>query len=91
MPMTEDFTAFFNSVEHGTEATYSAATVIGIMEDQFVEVNGVESTRPTFLCAASDVSGISHGSSITINAIIYSVVGHQSDGTGLILLILKAP
>jgi len=91
MPMTEDFTAFFDTDEHATAATYNASTVNGIMEDQFVEVNGMEATKPTFLCAEADVSGIAHGSSITINAIVYSVVGHQPDGTGLILLILQEP
>ena len=89
MPMTEDFTAFFNSSEHGTEATYNAASVVGIFEDQFVEVGGIESVKPTFLCSTADVSGIAHNDNITINAIIYAVVGLQPDGTGVILLILK--
>lgn len=91
MPMTEDFTAFLNTSEHATEATYNAAAVNGIMEDQFVAVNGIESVKPTFLCAVADVSGIAHGNSITINSIIYTVVGTQLDGTGMILLILKEP
>jgi hypothetical protein len=92
MPMTEDFTAFFNSAEHGTEATYGAASVIGIFENQYVEVNGVGSTKPTFLCSESDVSGIANGSTITINAVAYTVAGPpQEDGTGLTLLILQEP
>ena len=61
------------------------------MEDQFVEVNGMESQKPTFLCAAADVSGIAHNDTITINAINYTIVGHQPDGTGLVLLILMEP
>jgi hypothetical protein len=91
MPMTEDFSAFFNADEHATTATYLAASVIGIFEDLFVAVNGVESTRPTFLCPVADVPSVAHGSTITINAIDYTVVGHQPDGTGLILLILEEP
>lgn len=91
MPMTEDFTAFFNIAEHGTTATYNAADVVGIFEDQFVEVSGIESIKPTFTCAAADVSGVAHGDSITIDAVIYNVQGLQPDGTGTIMLILRAP
>lgn len=91
MPMTEDFTAFFNVDEHATAATYNAATVDGIFEDQFVAVNGIESSHPTFNCAEADVTGIAHGDTITINSVAYTVVGHQPDGTGLMFLILKEP
>lgn len=91
MPMTEDLTAFFDVDEHATAATYNAATVNGIFEDQFVAVGGIESSRPTFTCDEADVAGIVHGDSITINSIIYTVAGHQPDGTGIMFLILKEP
>ena len=89
--MTEDYTAFFNATEHGTTALYNAANVIGIFEDRYVEVSGVESVKPTFTCSAAEVTGIAHGSTITINALVYTVKGVQPDGTGVVLLVLQAP
>lgn len=91
MPMTEDFSAFFNASEHGTTATYNAADVVGIFEDRYVEVNGVETVKPTFACAEAEVAGVAHNDTITINALVYTVKGTQPDGTGVILLILQAP
>jgi hypothetical protein len=90
MPMTEDFSAFFNTAEHAVEATYNANPVNGIFENQYVEIEGVGSTNPTFLCAEADVAGIVNGDTITINSVDYVVVGPpQNDGTGLTLLILR--
>lgn len=98
MPMTEDFNAFFNVDEHGSVATFDSTQIVGIFEDQFLEVDGVESLKPTFTCAEADVPGVTHGigagagagakDSITINAVKYRIVGHQPDGTGLIMLVL---
>lgn len=89
--MSEDFAAFFNANEHGTEAIYNSSTITGIFENNFVAVNGVETSNPTFLCPESDVAGIAHGDVLTIGSVPYTVVGTQSDGTGLIFLILQEP
>ena len=91
MPMTEDFTAFFDTDEHATAATYNASTVNGIFEDQFVSVGGIESSKPTFTCAEADVTGIKNGDTLIVNSVDYKVVGTQPDGTGMMFLVLQEP
>lgn len=91
MPMTEDMTVFFNVGEHATAATYKTTTVKGIFENQYVEVNGVQSVKPTFLTAVDSVPGIVRGNKILIENISYTFIFHQPDGTGLTLLVLEAP
>ena len=91
MPMTEDMTAFFNTAEHGTTAVYKTTDVVGIFENQYVEINGVQSLKPTFLTAVDSVPNIKRGNYIKINNVDYSFIMSQIDGTGLALLILEAP
>ena len=88
--MTEDFDAFFNSAEHGTEAVYKTTSIVGIFENQYVEVNGVQSLKPTFLVNLTAVPNIKRGNSITIDNVVYKFMFKQDDGTGMTMLILEA-
>ena len=85
----EDFSEFFISSELADDAIIGAATVAGIFDNQFVEVNGIEGVRPVFTCAASEVLNLGHEKTIKINDITYKVAGVQPDGTGLSSLILE--
>lgn len=91
MPMTEDFTAFLNTSEHATTAVYKTTAVEGIFEDLYVEVNGVESLKPTFLVNVAAVPNIKRDNTLRINNVEYRVAGQQPDGTGMVLVILEAP
>tara|TARA_R110001583_G_scaffold171899_1_gene325648 strand:+ start:124 stop:396 length:273 start_codon:yes stop_codon:yes gene_type:complete len=85
----EDFNEFFSSDEMADNATIGTATVTGIFESQFVEVNGIEGVRPVFTCAEKDVEKLTHEKTIKILDNTYKVAGRQPDGTGLISLILE--
>lgn len=83
MSFTEDPTVFFDIDGFAVTANYDSGTTIkGILDDGYVEVQGVEATRPMFTCAASDVSGVVHGKSLVVGGTTYSVVGVQPDQTG---------
>ena len=86
---TEDFSEFFISSELADNATIDSATVAGIFDNQFVEVNGIEGVRPVFTCSESEVSSIAHGDAVTLKATSYKVAGIQPDGTGLTSLVLE--
>lgn len=89
MPMTEDFTAFFNTDEHATAATYEGSTVNGVFDREYSAVLGLEANTPTFTCDESDVSDIAHGDTITIDGTDYTVREIQPDGTGVVVLVLE--
>ena len=48
-----------------------------------------EGTNPVILCRTSDVSGLVHGSSLSIGGVSYTVQGIEPDGTGFTLLQLE--
>jgi len=91
MSMTEDYTVFLNSVEHGTAAVYKTTSIVGIFENQYIEVNGVETLAPTFMIDLLSVPNIVRGNTLRINNLEYRVAGKQPDGTGMVLIILEAP
>ena len=84
-----DRAEFLNISDFAVAATYLGSTVNGISDSQFVELNGVESFKPTFLVLATDVPDNPHDQTIVIESINYLIVGHQPDGTGMLLLILE--
>ena len=91
MPMTEDFSSFLSTTEHATTGIYKTNSIVGIFENSFVEVNGVQSVKPTFLVSESDVPSIVRGNTITIDNVAYTFIMDQPDGTGMTMLILEAP
>lgn len=91
MPMTEDFTVFFNVEEHGTTASYDGTDIVGVFDREYADVLGMEASAPTFTCAASDVPGVAHNDTLTIDGDVYTVRSVQPDGTGVVVLILEAP
>jgi len=85
----EDLSEFFDSNELAEEAKIGLSLVRGIMESQFVEVNGIEGVRPVFTCAAKDVEKMVYKQTIQVKGITYKVAGVQPDGTGLKSLVLE--
>lgn len=88
MAFSETLSEFFDSDDFAIAAVYSAATVYGLFDHEFVVMQGIEGERPIFMCAEADVTGIAHGDTILINATTYTVIGLQPDGHGAITLIL---
>ncbi len=89
MGFTEDFGDFFVDEEFGITATFSGSNVVGIFEETFIVVHGIEGLHPVFTCALADVSGAAHGDAITIAGGSYKVVSVQKDGTGIVALVLE--
>jgi len=85
----EDLGEFFNDDEMADSAIISGSDVLGIFDNQFAEVHGIESMRPIFTCPESDVLNVKHGDELSIDSSSYKVVGTQPDGTGLISLVLE--
>jgi len=89
MAFIEDFDDFFSTDDFGVEAIIGGVLVIGIFEETFIEVMGVEGLHPVFTCPQVDVSSAVHGDEISIGTVPYRVHGIQKDGTGMVLLILE--
>ncbi len=91
--LTNDLDIFLNENEHAVDVTYQAATIQGIFDAEFSSVaegeTGIESTAPQVLVKTSDVSSAVHGQTMTINSVVYNIIGIQPDGTGLTLIVLS--
>lgn len=94
-----DRAVFVDIDDFGTAATYTpsgglAATVNGIFDNEFIEVDagggvGVALNQPRFHCRTADVSSAAEGDAITIGGVSYTVRIVQDDGTGMTVLILE--
>ncbi len=71
-----------------TAATFGAATIYGVFSRPYAERNGVETRVPTFEALDTDLSGVDHADTITINAVVYNIIEIQPNGEGSTLLIL---
>ena len=94
-----DRAIFFDVDDFGTAASYtpsggSAATVNGIFDNDFVEVDagggvGIALQQPCFLCRTADVSSAAEGDALVVSAVNYTVRIVQDDGTGITTLVLE--
>ena len=89
MAFVENLAEFFDTDDFAHAATVDGVEVLGYFDSEFVEVNGVESKRPIFMCATSDVSGVTHADPVVYDATNYEIVGIQHDGTGVTVLVLS--
>jgi hypothetical protein len=71
-------------------ATIAGQNYDGIFTRAFVEDGGVESVKPVFIRRTADLPAMTHGQSVVINNVTYSVVGIQPDN-GITTLILERP
>jgi len=94
MAMTEDLTAFLSTSEFAVDVVIGATTYQGILDKDFIAVTAgeasVESVGPAVHMRDVDVSGVAHGTSITVGGTAYTVRGIEPDGTGMTTLILEA-
>ena len=89
-----DLSAFVDTNDYGTTATFNSASISGIFENEFVESDGgleagIGYTVTRFICKTTDVSGASFGDNITINSVTYSIREIRPDGTGMSELIIE--
>lgn len=90
--IAEDSATFFNTADHGIEATIGAATVAGLFDNGYAEAFGIAAgSKPTFLCAVADLPALTLGTTTAvIDGTTYTIVESQPEGHGLTLLVLEA-
>jgi hypothetical protein len=88
-----DLDLFFNNSEFAVDVTYNAATIQGIFNDAFdaaVESEvGIESSVPQVKVRSSDVVAAVHNETMTINSVVYNIIGLNPDGTGITVVLLS--
>ena len=88
--MTEDLAPFF--ADFAVPATVNGAAVRGIFDNGFalgaVGI-GMAGTQPTLRLRTADVAADPVGQAVSVNAVAYTVAAHESDGTGVSVLMLE--
>lgn len=87
--MTEDMTLFFDTEEHGTEMLLDGVAVVGILHREYLEVAGMGSSGPVFVCPAAEAEGVEEDSTAVAGATSYLVRSVDPDGTGLVRIRLE--
>ncbi len=72
-----------------TEPGQDPVQVQGVFENDYIEINGVESVYPLFSCLQSEVGSVAHGWGLSYDGSSYKVVGKEPDGMGMITLVLE--
>ena len=86
---TETMMDILNDEDLGVDAIYKGETIRALFQNGFVVINGVETTAPMAECLDTDVTGVSHDDTITVNGVTYTVIGIQPTGSGTTKLILS--
>ena len=92
MAMLEDFTAFFNAKEHGSNATLAGVAVVGIFDNDYLLEDlggGMAASGPVFTLASADVPAGVAGLSLVVGGKAFKVVEPMPDGTGVTVLRLR--
>lgn len=88
MALTEDLSEFLDTDDFAVAATYDGSTTVnGIYDAAYIDVNGVGSVNPVFLCAASSVAADPTGKALVVNGTNYVIrnIEPQGDGATVIL------
>ncbi len=84
----EDLSLFFRTEEFAVTVQIDGASINGILSDEFVEVNFVETKATTFTYRKADKE-VAVDSLLVNGTNSYLVKSMQADGTGLMKLILQ--
>lgn len=88
--MTEDLAPFF--ADFAVNAAVNGQAVRGIFDNGFalgaVGI-GMAGTQPTLRLRTADVAADPVGQAVSVNAVAYTVAAHESDGTGVSVLMLE--
>lgn len=91
MTITLDPAELLDTDDFAVAATIGASTVNGIFDRPYGETfDLVAGSKPTFLCAESDLPSLTLGTSTAvINGDTWLIVERQPDGHGLVTLVLE--
>lgn len=84
MAFTEDMGAFFSTDEFAVTATFGAVTASVILDKPDIEVlsGRIQSTDYLMRYAATDLTGLAEGNSITVDGSSYTVREIRSEDDG---------
>lgn len=96
LPLSEDITTVFLT-DFAVDAVFTpqgGAASAGkvIFDNAFLRVDvyeQVESSGPAAHGSASFLGAAKHGDTLTVNGTVYTVIGVQPDGTGMVTVILS--
>ena len=77
----EDLSLFFGTQDFATAVTLDGTTVNGILSQQSVEVNFVQTIAPIFVYRKADKPTVAIDSTLVNGAVTYKVKGIQADIT----------
>ena len=80
--------------DFGVKADLGGRSITGILDDEWIEVGGIESQVPIFTARRSDTNSASRGDTIHINTefdgtVKYTVAEIRDDGQGMVNIILQ--
>ncbi len=91
--LTDDLDIFLDDNEFAANVILNSVTIQGIFDNEFLEAvegeMGVETTIPQVMVKSSDIASAVHGDTMTINSVVYNIIGIQPDGTGMTLILLS--
>jgi len=90
MSFAENIADFIDTDEFADEATIGGSSVNGIFDRTYVDVNDVDSLRPTFYCDLADVSIVVQGDSVVVNSASFTVADKQPDEPFCLLVLHDA-
>lgn len=87
----EDLTAFFSDAEFSVPCTLPSGCAVQVIFDEpHTDALGLmEASSPTAIGRTVDLADVTQGAEVGIGDIVWRVVGHQPDGTGITRLILE--
>lgn len=94
MPFDEDLTAFFKEREFADEGLFlppsgPGRVTRGILDWSHIEVDGIDSRRPVWVCRSIDVPMALRGYKLRVQNKSFSIAQNMPDGTGLSYLVLQ--
>ena len=89
MAFTEDFSDFFDADDFAVPITIALTSVDAIFDNEYVEVNGIESKRPIIQFETAKKSDAAQGDAVVVNSVNYVIEVIEPDGLGLTSAILR--
>ena len=89
MPVESDKDRMSYLMDFGVTAKVQGVDVLGILDQEFKDIGGVETFYPIFECRRSDAPNVSHGDSVVFEGESFYVASIENDRSGMQQLILS--
>jgi len=89
MPVENDNDRLAILDDFGVEAEIGGKVIIGILDNQYEDANGMSVQTPVFTVRMIDINNVSRGDKIYIEKTPYTIAEIQDDGQGIGHVILQ--